>query len=105
MKSLLGSLGLFTILVILGVALLVYAFVQFAITSQQIKEREKFDAALIQIFGKNPDEIHLTGDTLSNFTGTAVVNGKRYTLKTEIDFMNRAKTGYNIIATPVDVPK
>ena len=93
------------ILIILGVALLTYSIIQFAITSQQIKEREKFDAALVQIFGKKPDELQLTGDTLSTFTGTAVVNGKRYTLRTEIDFINRAKTGYNIIATPIDGPK
>ena len=72
-------------------------------------DRKKFDAALVQIFGRAPDKLDLEGDSMREFNGFAEYDKKRYRLEVKVIGMHDTagggtETNYNIIATPMDPP-
>jgi hypothetical protein len=90
------------LLTLAGIALIVAAVIFGVIQSQRNDERAKFDASLVKMFGRPPDRLDLQGNDLLSFKGTAYYGGKRFQLETKCDSFNEKMSHYRVIATPMD---
>jgi hypothetical protein len=97
-----GNFGVGSFLLLLGVGMLTASIILWKIASDQREDRAQFDQELVKMFGRPPDKLDLTGNTMPDFRGVAQYGDKRYQLKVDEFSSNDTGTTFQIKATPIN---
>jgi hypothetical protein len=104
MRRSIGSAGGLTML--LALVLLTGALGAALVGLSHRDDRKKLDAALVEMFGRAPDKLDLSGDSMTDFNGIAQYDGKLYRIQVNMAGMRDTagggvETKYRVTATPL----